>query len=159
MSNLQTKPNKEGFYTCDWCNHKPYRRYGSYHTHATRCQKNFVAQRQTSERCNDLLETKSNDTSSSSRVKKKGRLTIKKSRELIAENKKLIESQKLQIDGLKLEMQLMRNDKSALQQEIKLLNAKFDTINSKNTLLLQMVENFAIEFLKTRQYEFCLSME
>ena len=42
----------------------------------------------------------------------------------------------------------------SLEQKVKLMTAKFDTLNCKNTELLQMIENFSIEFLKTREYEF-----
>ena len=66
----------------------------------------------------------------------------------------MIQDNEKKILFLENEISLLRDEKSKIAQNYKLLNAKFDTIHSKNNQLLQMIENFAIEFLKTREYEF-----
>ena len=55
---------------------------------------------------------------------------------------------------LKMKSLYYEMKKNKIEQNYKLLNAKFDTLQCKNNQLLQMIENFAIEFLKTREYEF-----
>ena len=66
----------------------------------------------------------------------------------------MIQNNEQKILMLENEISLLRDEKNKIEQNCKLLNAKFDTLQCKNNQLLQMVENFAIEFLKTREYEF-----
>jgi len=66
----------------------------------------------------------------------------------------MIQNNERQILLLENEISLLRDEKNKIEQNYKLLNAKFDTLQCKNNQLLQMIENFAIEFLKTREYEF-----
>ena len=66
----------------------------------------------------------------------------------------MIQNNEQKILMLENEISLLRDEKNKTEQNCKLLNAKFDTLQYKNNQLLQMVENFAFEFLKTREYEF-----
>ena len=160
---IKTTRDADGLYKCDWCNRKPYKHYKSYYKHAIDCLAKYNCKIADAERLDNFLETDSNSSTDSK--KKKVKLTISKSRKLITQNKKLItQCQKEARDAradirsrlkkAETELDLLRNEKSSLEQKVKLMVAKFDTLNCKNTELLQMIENFSIEFLKTREYEF-----
>ena len=153
----------DGFYKCDWCTRKPYTHYKSYYKHAEKCLLKYKSKKADTERLDNFLETGSNSSTDSK--KRTVKLTISKSRKLITQNKKLItqlqnEARDARADirsrlkKAETELDLLRNEKSSLEQKVKLMTAKFDTLNCKNTELLQMIENFSIEFLKTREYEF-----
>ena len=160
---IKTIRDPNGLYKCDWCNRKSYKHYKSYYKHAEIClieHKNKIVN---AERLDNFLETTSNSSTDSK--KRKIKLTISKSRKLITQNKQLIIQQQNEgrdartiirerLKKTEDELDLLRNEKSSLEQNVKLMTAKFNTLNSKNIELLQMIENFSIEFLKTREYEF-----
>ena len=166
LFHIKTTPDRDGMYKCDGCNHKPFKRYGSYRNHARKCLQKLQERQLESERLNRFLDTESNESNTSSSSKKrKVKLTIARSRKLIAENKQLIIKTETQARDARAdirsrlkkaeeELDILRNEKSSLEQRVKLMTAKFDTLNCKNVELLQMIENFSIEFLKTREYEF-----
>ena len=137
---ILTKPNQDGnLYKCEWCTHQPYKQYASYLKHAEKCSKKYMTNVR-------FLRLSSSDDENGKKKKVK-RCSSNKNRTMIQDNEK-------KILFLENEISLLRDEKSKIAQNYKLLNAKFDTIHSKNNQLLQMIENFAIEFLKTREYEF-----
>jgi len=160
---IKTTRDPDGLYKCDWCNRKSYKHYKSYYKHAEICLIEHKKKIVNTERLDNFLETAS-DSSTDSK-KRTVKLTISKSRRLITKNKQLIIQQQNEgrdarsiirerLKKAETELDLLRNEKSSLEQKVKLMTAKFDTLNCKNTELLQMMENFSIEFLKTREYDF-----
>ena len=137
---ILTKPNKDGnLYQCEWCAHQPYKQYASYLKHTEKCKKKSIKNI-------EFLRLSSEDDNCIKKKKTK-RCSSNKNRTMIQNNEQKI----LMLEN---EISLLRDEKNKTEQNCKLLNAKFDTLQYKNNQLLQMVENFAIEFLKTREYEF-----
>ena len=153
---IKTVPDADDMYNCTGCNHKPFKRKRTYKKHAEKCLLGSSG------------SLRMQEDSSPTHTKKKVKLSVNISRKLITENKELIvqlqnEGQdhrearwqnRAKIDDMKLELTILRDEKSALEQKVELLAKTVDSLNCKNIEFLQFMENFSIEFLKTRDFDF-----
>jgi hypothetical protein len=153
---IKTVPDADDMYNCTGCNHKPFKRYGSYKKHAEKCLLGSSG------------SLRMQEDSSPTHTKKKVKLSVNISRKLITENKELIIQlqnegkdhrearwqNRAKLDDMKLEITILREEKSALEQKVELLAKTVDSLNGKNIEFLQFMENFSIEFLKTRDFDF-----